>query len=430
MMRIPRSANSGYTSDPGGNVRPLILLLACRDGSPNADGPHVSDSAVHEPGATPLDPGELQVSTWDLPLAGFARLDGPGGSLVLGVERRGTSLCPDCSGIDPDECPEVCERDVIVAMHEGGGTEDWLEVFPASYDDSVAFVTAAGMPDGSALVAFDQCDRTTCGFGLPRDSCTTWLARFGPGGEQLGPLRHLHAGWVGLTRLFAHPDRPEVLALQAASDRRASAQVAVLAPTGDLLLPWTPVGGPQSDGEHAVPSPDGFLVSLDDLAPSRAPTGPCPESCDCGVDWSGSDPDAGVGLYPVTAAGVGARQTQITGRAEITAVAIGSAEPVVAAVTSEHEMLLDGAGADASFADASYMWVGALAIEEGAAAVFHDLDGQLTVVGSRGGASFTRSLTEEGIGISQTTLSSPGRLEALVLGPRDVWQWLTVTWAP
>jgi hypothetical protein len=408
----------------------IVVLSACTRPGPDPTGAGGSPSA--DPSEQAVDPGDLAVASWALPLAGFARIDDPARPVVLGIERQGEALCPDCVDLPPEACPEACARDVVVAMDEQGQTADWLEVFPAGFDDSLTFVSAATLPDGSALVAWQRCDRSPCGLGLPRDTCSATVVRMASDGTPMGAPRRLHPGWLGLTRLVGHPERPEVLALAAPGDRRASARVAVLDASGAPLLDWTPLGGPLSQGHHAAPAPDGFVVALDDRAPSLPPTEPCPDACSCGPDWSGFEPDAGIDVYEVTAEGVGPRQPRARSESavEVTAVTWGPEGPVLAGITSDHQVLVDGPDGVRSWAGGSPMWAGALAVDGGAAAVFHDLDGRLMVHGTLGGAPFTEILAERGIGIEPTTRAGEGSVEALVLRDESAWAWQALLWSP
>ena len=223
----------------------------------------------------------------------------------------GDAFCPDCVDLDPAECPAQCQRThvsltVLDATSGAAGRElDIQQVFPKSFDHDVDQVEAVALGSDRVGVAWLDCDNARCGGLFAKRSCTARYTVVDVDTGATTPVVTLYENRFGNLQLVRGAGQLLAVTGMSYGTYGTGVRAAVFDETGQLLSPWTAIGGIDALSPSAAATDDGFAIVVDDRRPDDAPPAtPCASSCDC----SGSiqvDPIAG-GVYVYELSSTGA----------------------------------------------------------------------------------------------------------------------------
>ena len=264
------------------------------DASPAGGGVRVTANT-----AATLDAGDVRGMA-------IAALDDHGVA-VARVDDSGTAICPDCVGLDPSQCPDVCERATVTVRGYDtagapGASITIATVFPPSSDHGVDEVDVVALGPDRAGVAWLECDDSTCNALFSKESCTARYTTVDLATGAVAPAHTLYASWFGDLRLTFDASTKRLLAVVGKQEAFGlGVRRAIFDETGaTALADWAPLGSTGARSPAAIASAGGFVIVADDLDPTAPPLAtPCASSCDCLAGPGSADLDAG-GLYAFT----------------------------------------------------------------------------------------------------------------------------------
>lgn len=243
---------------------------------------------------------------------------------IARAETVGTAFCPDCVGLDPSQCPDVCTRSRIsVALHDADAqrTGAWTPVatvFPPTDQYDVNQVEVVALDGDRAGVAWLECDNSSCMGLYQKQSCTARYATVDLGTGAVGPIATLYEGWFGDVQLAFDATTSTLLAVVGKREAfGVGVRRALFDETGaHVLSAWKPLGSFATRAAATLARGGKFLIVADDRSPSQpAPAAPCAQSCDC-LGAGGAELDAG-GLFAFDVAASGDTSTRVaTGRGD------------------------------------------------------------------------------------------------------------------
>jgi hypothetical protein len=204
---------------------------------------------------------------------------------VARVEHVEGAFCPDCVGLDPSECPSVCERSLVsattvsLATGELGTPRPVATVFPRSFDDSVGQVHVVALGGERVGIAWLDCDNASCGGLAARRSCTAQYTTLDLATGTVGTPVTLYTGWFGdLSLGFDQPSRRLVAVLGKDLVFGQGVWRAIFDEHGARLADWKALGSAAARSPAIV----GLTVIADDWSPAAPPrNAPCAVSCEC-----------------------------------------------------------------------------------------------------------------------------------------------------
>ncbi len=224
---------------------------------------------------------------------------------VARVDDLGEAFCPDCVDLDPDECPDACQRARVsvsvldAATGELAGETLVAQFFPPTYDHSVDQVEIVRIDEGRVGVAWLECDNQTCNGLFAARTCSARYATVELESGAVSPPVTLYEDRFADLTLVAHPGRDQLLAVTGKGHGayRTGVRAAVFSLDGDdVLLDWRAIGGQQALAPAAAATADGFAIAVADADPAaEPPADACQVSCDC-LEFLAPDAEDG-GLY-------------------------------------------------------------------------------------------------------------------------------------
>ncbi|MDQ3340658.1 MAG: hypothetical protein M4D80_36330, partial [Myxococcota bacterium] len=194
------------------------------------------------------------------------------------VDRTDGAFCPDCVGLDPSECPALCERSLVSAsvldLATGALTpsQPVATVFPASFDHSVDQVEVVALGGDRVGVAWLDCDNARCGGLFAKRSCTAMYTTLDLATGAVGAPVTLYTGWFGDLSLAFDQTSRRMLAV-IAKDLVFGGGVfrAIYDDAARAVSPWQPLGSPAARSPALLASGGHMTVVADDWSPNAAP---------------------------------------------------------------------------------------------------------------------------------------------------------------
>jgi hypothetical protein len=284
----------------------VVVVGACGDDRRPEEGSDGGDDADAAPsdlleGVDVEVVGEVPTG---LRAASIAALD-PNRLALARVIDTGEAFCPDCVDLEPEDCPDACERALVsvavldVSSGELGDETLVEQSFPLSFDHSVDQVEVVRLDDERVGVAWLECDNQNCGGLFAARSCSARYSTVEIDTGTVSPVTTLYQDRFADLTLVAHPELGQLLAVTGKPHGAylVGVRAAVFSLDGsEVLADWTTIGGQQALAPAAAATADGFAIAVADAAPAAlSPDEACQVSCDC-LGFQTPDPEDG-GLY-------------------------------------------------------------------------------------------------------------------------------------
>jgi len=233
------------------------------------------------------------------------------------VESQGEVFCPDCQTIPIEECPEVCERELVdlwVLAHDGSavdGPRRVLTYFPASFDHDLRMAHVEPLGDDTLAMVWQECDNQTCGGFFASRTCTARYQRVGLDGTVLSDPVTLYEDWFGDVEIAVDPDAGRLLVVHhSIRGCYTGVRAAQFTLGGEPASSWVSLGSIEGDLPSVVRQDGQFVVTTTDPRPGGQPAAPCVSSCECGCGALVTDPpeDGGISAWWIDAGGTARRE--------------------------------------------------------------------------------------------------------------------------